>query len=185
MRTLAREDDIHYLPYVGRRLAAAGNLQVLAELMEVSETFASQLMPSLASAGDVDAAAALLDQLAASLAAGHSMDRLELEWLSGVQHASLLGQLFAAVRAALGAGEDRSITVLSALISAIRRIGGAEAVAQYDELMVSSDEPSFRFMRANREEVVQDELKRAGRRAAQDTAALLGLPFLNEAELPT
>jgi hypothetical protein len=131
-----------------------------------------------------DAAAPLLDRLAASLAAGHSADHLDLEWLGGVRDPSLLPRLFASLRAALATGQDGPLGALPSLISTIRRIGGEEAVAGYDELIASSEEPGFRFMRASREEVAQDELKKAGERAAADAAASLGLPFLGEREKP-
>jgi hypothetical protein len=64
------------------------------------------------------------------------------------------------------------------LLSAIRRIGGAEAVAGYDELMGSSNESAFRFMRASRGEVVQDVLNQSGQTLAPVVAASLGMPFI-------
>jgi hypothetical protein len=178
MRTLAREDDFLYLPYVGRRLAEGGRLDIVAELVHVSSNFESQLRPTLAAAGDVDSAAALLLRLAESLAAGESADYLELDWLNGVRDPSLLPDLFACLTQALASRQDGPLGALPKLVPTIRRIGGEEAVDRYDALIASSDEPRFRFMRASREEVAQDELNKAGAAAAPAIAASLGLPFL-------
>jgi hypothetical protein len=179
MRTLSREDDALYLPYVGRRLSEAGHLAAVEELSRVDATFAARLLPSLAAAGNVDAAASLLDEVRAAIEGGDPPNRLDLEWLEGVRDTSLLPRLFACLGAALALPRaNNPFGPVQALVSAIGRIGGAEAVARYDELIASSDAPAFRFMRSTRDEVAQECLKRTGQEAAPAAAQSLDLPFL-------
>lgn len=48
----------------------------------------------------------------------------------------------------------------------------------YDEIIEGTEETNFKFLRRARDEVVQDELRKAGRSAAERSAYMLGLPIL-------
>ena len=140
MRTVQRDDDVLFLPYIGQRLVESGQVDALHALIAADERFATALQPTLAAAGDTDATRGLLERLQDDLAAGRSTHHLELEWLNGAHDGQLLEPLFACLSAALSRPADDPFGAVPSLISAIRRIGGVEAVRRYDDLIASSEE---------------------------------------------
>jgi hypothetical protein len=182
MREYDTEKDYFSLAYIGRRLRESRRLDALRELASVSEDFSSVLRKPLAAAGDVDAAAELLSEVHESLLRGERVDRDDSEWLLGVADSDLLSPLFDALVAAYARGLDDPFDVTGLLISAIRRIGGDEAVRKYDTLIEGSDDPRVKFLRRARDEIVGEELRKLGRKAAPVAAASLGLPFFGRQE---
>jgi hypothetical protein len=178
MRTVQRDDDLMFLPYIGRRLVESGQIDALRALIAVDERFATALQPTLAAAGDTEATRGLLERLQNDLAAGRSTHHLELEWLAGAHDPQLLAPLFACLSAALSRPAEDPFGALPSLSSAIRRIGGVEAVRRYDDLIASSEESRFKFMASVRDDVAQDALRRAGQTSASSAAGALGLPYV-------
>jgi hypothetical protein len=120
----------------------------------------------------------LLDELTKTLRKGKRTDRDEAEWLDGVRDEGLLPLLFDALTVALRIDDDSPFGVSGVIGRAIYRIGGEEAVHMYDELIASSDESRFRFLRLQRDEIVQAELRTAGQTRAADVASRLQLVSL-------
>ena len=115
---------------------------------------------------------------------GTTLHRDDAGWLEGVAHADLLPPLFEALRAAVATEADSPLGVSTAITRAIYRIGGEEAVRMYDALIASSDDSRFKFLRLQRDEVVQAELRLAGQLKAREVAERLNLPSL-EPDAPT
>ena len=93
-----------------------------------------------------------------------------------------MSDLFGALKLAALIDEDVPRPFVSALVRAIHRIGGEEAVQLYDELITSSDDSRFKFLRIQRNEIVQTELRKAGQAAAASVAEHLGVPVFAAAE---
>jgi hypothetical protein len=100
-------------------------------------------------------------------------------WLEGVTDSELLPDLFDALLLDLEHERDDPFGPGRSLHRAILRIGGEEAVRRYDELIASSDEPRFKFLRLWRDEVVQSELRAVGQSRAGEVAAALSVPNLD------
>lgn len=178
LRRYEPERGFFALSYIGRRLAESHRLDALRTLAGRDATLADALRKSLARAGDQEAAHALLAETLASLETGHRIDSLDVEWLRGVNDTAFLPFLFDCLATAFRHGLDRPVDVAGPLICTIRRIGGDEAVRCYDEIIEGTEETNFKFLRRARDEVVQDELRKAGRSAAERSAYMLGLPIL-------
>jgi hypothetical protein len=178
LRQAESDAGFFHLAYIGRRLADAGALETLRGLEAVSEDFADSLRKPLATAGDRQAARALLAELLGRLQEGERVDRHEAEWLRGVADPELLDPLFECLVAAYEPPTYDPFDVSGSLIAAIRRIGGDEAIRRYDDLLEAADKPRLMFLRRAREEIVQDELRKVGQVQAPRTAESLGFPYL-------
>jgi hypothetical protein len=186
---------------IGSGFVQAGRLDALQTLSAKNETFERALRTCRAQLGEVESAHVLLKELTEALEAGRFGEiRIEPgprpgrthqgpiiraayadddpEWLEGVRSAELLPDLFGALQLAALIDEDIPRPLVSALIHAIHRIGGEEAVQLYDELIIASNDSRFTFLRIQRNEVVQAELRMAGQRAATSVAERVGVPIL-------
>lgn len=182
VKRLRRPDDQLHLTYIGERLAREGHQDALEKLAGVGE-FGDRLDPALARAGSAAAGERLLNALENRVAAGESVDRLDLEWLNGLNDRDLLPLLISALRTTIERGATDPFGPAGALVSTIRRIGNAEAVAAYDALIDESDTPEFKFLRKPRDELLDDILRRVGQEQALETCRSLGLPQMEA--LPT
>lgn len=163
---------------IGERFVKEGRLDALQALSTKNEELERRLRPWRARLGDPGAAETLLIEMIAAISAGQRFDRDEENWLEGVSEPKLLGLLFEALGAALATEGDSPFGVSAALGRAIYRIGGDEAVLRYDELIASSDDSRFKFLRLQRDEIVQAELRVAGQRRSAEVAAAIGSPVL-------
>jgi hypothetical protein len=163
---------------IGERFVREDRLDALQALSAKSEELERRLRPWRARLGNSGAAETLLVEMTAALAAGRRFDRDEETWLEGVSEPKLLALLFEALGAALSTEGDSPFGVSSALGRAIYRIGGDDAVLGYDELIASSDDSRFKFLRLQRDEIVQAELRVAGQRRSAEVAGAIGAPVL-------
>jgi hypothetical protein len=164
--------------HIGERLGQAGRLDALQAISSRSAELEQGLRQWRARLGEIDAARLLLSEMIEGLRAGQSRDWDDPDWVEGIVDPALLPQLFDALRADLEAQRDDPFGPSRALLRAILRIGGEEAVRRYDELIFSSEESRFKFLRLHREDVIQSELRRVGQLRAPDVAASLGVPVL-------
>ncbi|HEX6679300.1 MAG TPA: hypothetical protein VF063_01515 [Gaiellaceae bacterium] len=164
---------------VGDRFAREGRLDALRILSKKGSAFEQGLRPWRARLGDSEAARLLLEELIATLRDGKQVDRDEAEWLEGVTDEALLGALFEALALALPLENGSPFGAAGSIGRAIYRIGGDEAVQRYDELIESSDESRFKFLRLQRDEIVQKELRVVGQRDAAEVASRLKLTKLD------
>ena len=164
---------------IGDRFVRDRRLDVLEKLSQKSTEFDAALRPWRSRLGETEAARILLEELVVKLAEGARFDRDDAEWLEGVNDKALLGALFEALTLAIRSEDDSPFGVSGALGRAIYRIGGDEAVRMYDELIEGSDDSRFKFLRLQRDEIVQGELRRAGQASAVDVAARLDLVGLD------
>jgi len=189
LRTAEREE--YGVGYVGGRLIEDGRIEAVYALAAVSDEFARALRPLLAKEGDVDAQRPLLDELANELRAGKRPERHDLTWLESLDSEELLPQLFEILKLTYGpsrgiestVGDDvawLSVDVATPVMTAIRTIGGPRAVEGYDRLLEESED--FRFLRLQRDAIVQSMLQMEGLDAAPQAARELGLPVLSPFE---
>jgi hypothetical protein len=163
---------------LGDRFVRDGRLDALQALSGRGSQFDVALRPWRARLGEIEAARLLLNELVANLREQKRFDRDEVEWLNGVRDEGLLASLFDALAPALRLEDDSPFGVSGAIGRAIYRIGGDEAVRTYDELIASSDESRFKFLRLQRDEVVQKELRAIGQANAAEVAARLQVAAL-------
>jgi hypothetical protein len=123
----------------------------------------------------------LLETLTANLREEEQVHRDSAEWLDGVQDEALLVLLFDALGLAVRVEGDSPLGISGAIGRAIYRIGGDEAVRMYDELIAGSDDSRFKFLRLQRDEIVQAELRMTGQACATDVASRLQLVTLEPA----
>lgn len=178
LRETPEGDDIFYLRSLSRRLAEAGELDLLLSLSDRNAVFRTELLPALSALGDVPAARQLLADLAKNVADGGRSDRYEVEWMSGINAPELLPDLFSTFKEVLEHEREPVLGALPSLTAAIRRVGGVEAVRLYDEMISSSENPRFKFSRSYRDDVLNDLLERTGQAAAVEAAKGLSLPIL-------
>jgi hypothetical protein len=164
---------------IGDRFMREARLDAMQALSRKSNEFDVALRPWRSRLGETEAARILLDGLIANLSAGKRFDRDEAEWLEGVNDKELLKPLFDALALAIRSEDDSPFGVSGALGRAIYRVGGDEAVRMYDELIDNSDESRFKFLRLQRDEIVQAELRRTGQASAVDVTARLELATLD------
>ncbi len=164
---------------LGNRFVREGRLDALQALSERGSRFDDGLRQWRARLGEQEAARLLIDELIANLREGKRFDRDDAEWLDGVHDEGLLASLFAALALAIRLEDDSPFGVSGAIGRAIYRIGGDDAVRTYDGLIASSDDSRFKFLRLQRDEIVQAELRRAGQAAAVEVGAQLGLARLD------
>jgi len=164
---------------IGQRLGGAGNLGALQAISSRSDALESGLRVWRARLGETEAASSLLGDLTGAVKEGKGREWDDPEWLEGVSDPVLLPDLFEALRADLMVERDDPFGPSRYLHRAILRIGGDDAVKGYDELMSTSDESRFNFLRIHRDDVVQAELRKIGQESAADVARTLGLPVLD------
>lgn len=190
---------------IGSGLVRAGRLDAIQALSAKNETFERVLQSYRAQLGEIEPAHVLLGELTEALEAGRfgeirrepvlrperpaqgvtiraAFSADDPEWLEGVRCAELLPDLFAALKLAALIDEDVPRPLVSALVRAIHRIGGEEAVQLYDDLIASSDDSRFKFLRIQRNEIVQAELRKAGQAAAGAVAERVGVPVFTRVE---
>jgi hypothetical protein len=188
-----------------RRLAAgfvtAGRLDALQTISVKSEAFEAILRTYRAELGEVGSARILIEQLVAGIEAGKfgelrtepglrprrtttgvgaraAYSEHDTEWLHGVSSPDLLPDLFRALRVAALLDEDIP-TIGHRLVRAISRIGGEDAVDRYDDLIEASEDSRYKFLRSQRDEIAQQELRKAGQELAPSVASELGVPVLD------
>jgi hypothetical protein len=166
---------------VGDRFVQEHHLAALQALSAKNNELDRRLRPWRARLGETEAARHLLKELTAALEEGKRFDRDEAEWLDGVADGGLLPQLFNALRIAIATEADAPFGVSSAIGRAIYRIGGDEAVRLYDNLIASSDDSRFKFLRLQRDEIVQAELRPARQQKSREVAERLNVPVLDPA----
>lgn len=164
---------------VGDRFVRESRLDALQKLSETGTEFDAALRPWRSRLGEAEAARVLLEELVARMREGVRLDRDDAEWLEGVNDGALLTALFEGLALAIRSEDDSPFGVSGALGRAIYRIGGDEAVRMYDELIGSSDDSRFKFLRMQRDEIVQAELRRAGQATAVEVHKRLGLGWLD------
>lgn len=164
---------------IGDRFAREERLDELQALSEKNEQLEARLRPWRAQLGDAEAARILLEDLETALSEGKRFDRDDANWLDGVSDAALLPQLFRSLSVALLSEDDSPFGISSSIGRAIHRIGGDDAVRMYDELIASSDESRFKFLRMQRDEIVQAELRKYGQEHAVDVAIHLNVPIID------
>jgi hypothetical protein len=188
---------------IGAGLVRAERLDALRKLSEKNELFERILRTYRAQLGELESGRVLLAQLTNDLDAGrygeirrepgperprqtlatnpaYSAD--DPEWLEGVRSDELLPDLFGALELAALIDEDVPRPLVSALFRAIHRIGGEEAVCLYDELIDSTDDSRLKFLRIQRNEIVQTELRKSGQAAARSVAERVGANVLAATE---
>jgi hypothetical protein len=160
---------------LGDRFAREDRLEALQTLSGKSSELEEGLRPWRARLGEIEAARLLLETLTMNLREGKHVDRDDAEWLDGVREEGLLALLFEALALALRTEDDSPFGVSGAVARAIYRIGGDESVRMYDDLIASSDESRFKFLRLQRDEIVQAELRATGQRSAAEVVSRLQL----------
>lgn len=170
--------------HIGERLAGEGRLDALQALSANGDELERGLRQWRAGLGEFEAARLLLVEMTPALREGRRREWDDAEWLEGSTSPDLLPLLFDALAAALEVETDDPFGPARALQRAIYRIGGDEAVRSYDELIASSDESRFKFLRLHRDELVQAELRRAGQARVAEVAEALELPVLEPMEGP-
>ncbi len=168
---------------IGERFVTERRLDGLQALSAKSAELERRLRPWRARLGETEAARLLLDELNAALKEGQRFDHDEPHWLDGVGDSVLLPQLFAALEVAIKTEGESPFGVSRPIGRAIYRIGGDDAVRTYDELIASSDDSRFKFLRLQRDEIVQAELRAAGQLKAGEVAERLRLPVLEASDL--
>lgn len=172
-------DDVRFdLWQIGERLMRAGRLDALQVLATYGDEFERGLRPWRARLGEADAARALIAEMIEAIKAGSHREWDDPDWLEGVREPDLLPALFEALHAELESAREDPFGPSRAINRAILRIGGEEAVRRYDGLIEQSDDSRFKFLRIQRDEVVQSELRRAGQAQAAKVARKLDLPVL-------
>lgn len=182
------------LSEIVRRLTDARHLEALLALSRVSDEIADLIRPYLAQLGDDGALNRLLDDLAHDLEAGYRSDHDELNWLVGTTgNPAYLEKLFECLVLAHRGREARTpvrprrgrralaswgpmIDPMSPLIQAIRRIGGEDAVARYDQVLDTVDDTEF--LRLQRDAIAEALLAEHGVEAGVQAAESGGLPYV-------
>jgi hypothetical protein len=154
---------------------------VLQAFSMKSSELERRLRPWRARLGERRAGKALLEEVTAALQEGPLWDSDDAELLDGISHPALLPQPFEALAAAVCAEVESPCGISGSLGRAIRRIGGAEAVRMYDNLIERSDDSHFKFLRLQRDEILQVELRSIGQLRAAEVAERLGVPALDPA----
>ena len=201
----SREEHNFDLRAIGDGLVRARRLDALQALSAKNETFERVLKTYRAQLGEVESARVLLAELTDGLEAGRfgeirrepgayperppqgvriraAFSSDDPEWLEGVGSEELLPELFGALKLAALIDEDVPRPFVSALVRAIHRIGGEEAVRLYDKLITTSDDSRLKFLRIQRNEIVQADLRKAGQAAAASVADQLGVPVFASTE---
>jgi hypothetical protein len=176
----------YHLRSLARRLLDNGRADIAGQLAASSEHFAAMLGPLLAGRGDVESQLKLAEELSRTLRESGVPGRDDLDWLSGVESERLLGVLFAILEqnwrlderpvAAVRSGYGLS-DLFNPLQDAIARVGGREAVANYDRLLARGGD--FRWLRGSRSRIAAAVLLAEGQRYGPSAARALGLPVLD------
>jgi hypothetical protein len=164
---------------IGDRFAREGRLEALQTLSAKTSDLDRCLRPWRARLGEADAARVLLRELTTALKERKRFERDDAQWLEGVQERALLPDLFEALAAALPGEGESPFGVSTAVGRAIYRIGGEDAVRMYDDLIAGSDDSRFKFLRLQRDEIVQVQLRVAGQRHVSEVAKRLNIPALD------
>jgi hypothetical protein len=178
--------ECYNLRWLGRRMLENGRRDLAERIAARSDGFAALLKPLLASIGDVPTQRRLVKELKERLRMSAVPGEDDLDWLGGVESEQLLAGLFKildenwklddrpAARVRVGFGLH---DLFNPLQEAIARIGGRQAVARYDALLVQGGD--FRWLRASRERVAAAELLADAQRFGPAAARSLGLPVLD------
>jgi energy-coupling factor transporter ATP-binding protein EcfA2 len=184
LRHLTESTDDYSLGQIGERLQSAIGPEPVRTLSEQSDEFADVLRPLLASAGDTRAQRTLIAGLRSQLEAHERPEDRRLGWLNAVTDESSLQDLFACLELLYGPASEIADTsawvandVLTPVMSAIRNIGGADAVRRYDQLIGKGG--GMQFLHSQREVVAQAVLREEGLRAAEQAARALGVPVFS------
>jgi hypothetical protein len=170
---------------IARRFVEAGRVDLARRLAARSETFAAALPPLIAEAGDIDAQAAMLEELSATLVLGKLPEDDRMNWMGALSSPSLLPGLFAILRQTYRLSDEPlpRVTVgygardiVNPTIEAINRIGGRGAVAGYDELIAGGGD--FRWLLGPRDRVAAGELSGDGERFRASAATRGGVPLI-------
>lgn len=172
-----REPDFE-LWHIGDRFVREERLDALQALSEANAELDRRLRSWRARLGETQAARSLLEDLVAAVQEGARFDRDDAHWLDGVADPALLPPLFGALAAAVTNEGESPFGVSGGISRAIQRIGGDDAVRMYDELIDSSDDSRFKFLRLQRDEIVQAELRAVGQRHVAEVAERLNVPVL-------
>jgi hypothetical protein len=170
------------------RLSEEEQLAAIQTLATAGSSLGPAAAQFLALNGDLDAQRACLHRLIADLGTTKSIHSHELRWMDGISDQSLLDQLFVALVTSythpMTAHNDFNDT-MEPIHRAIERIGGAAAVAGYDELLAREPEPfdGVSFEVLQRDAIAQKMLSDAGNVQLQAVLEHLGLPCIKPPEV--
>jgi hypothetical protein len=169
-----------YLREVLNRLLAERRIPALRKLAKVSGEVGEAAAYFVARAGDVRAQRRCLVTLMSEFGTDKAIHSDDLSWMQGITDEALLPGLFDALVAAYRHRNTDYNDAMTPIHEAIRRIGGADAIRRYDDLM-AQDPTAFdgvQFERHQRDNLVDDLLCAAGEQSRAPLLADLGLPSL-------
>lgn len=173
---------------IADRFVREDRLPELVALSAKNDDFELRLRPYRARLGDVQAASELLDQLVEDLQKEKRVDSDDVGWLEGISDADrlssagqseLLPKLFAALLKAVLQDDQSPFGPFGEITRAIHYVGGKDAVRRYDELIESSEDSRVKFLRIQRDRLVQEILRSVGQEQAAKVASRLGIPVLD------
>jgi hypothetical protein len=163
-------EDLRGAEWLARSLRERGHGASVIRLARRDPALGHRLRFEVAAAGDFVMQRRLLAEM--KQAPGRwAHPHASLDWVGSLSSPEIIGDLFDVLRACLSSGLDGIALhdVTGPLFSAIRRIGGREALLGYEELIRDEEKP---FLRHRRDEIEQDlvgEASRAARTGIYDT----------------
>jgi hypothetical protein len=172
----------HYINALLARLLLEGRLPALRKLSSVTGGVGEAALYYVARGCDYSAQKRCLATLIDQLGTDRSIHTDDLGWMETIADARLLPKLFRAlVTTQQHRNPDGFNDTMGPIHAAIRRIGGVEAIAAYDQL-IAQEPPAFEgvhFERYQRDVLVDDLLREAGDEARGGLLSSLGLPDLD------